>query len=60
MTALMTNIPLMVAFLALWIGIPTWLVLRHPDQKPEPAAAMPAVRTLPAYRHEDAPYRRVA
>ncbi len=60
MTALMMNIPLMVAFLALWVGIPAWLVLRHPDQKPETAVAMPAVRTLPVYRHEDAPYRRVA
>ncbi len=60
MTALMMNIPLMVAFLALWVGIPAWLVLKHPDQKPEPAVAMPAVRTLPTSRHEDAPYRRVA
>ncbi len=60
MTVLMMNIPLMVAFVALWVGIPTWLVLRHPDQKPQAAAAMPAVRTLPARREEDARYRRVA
>jgi hypothetical protein len=60
MTLLLMNIPLMVAFVALWVGIPAWLVLRHPDGKPQTAAAMPAVRTLPASRNEDARYRRVA
>jgi len=59
MTWLFLNIPLMVLFVALWAGIPTWLVLKHPDRRPELAAA-PAVRTLPAVRHEDAGYRRVA
>jgi hypothetical protein len=59
MTWLFLNIPLMVLFVALWVGIPTWLVLRRPDRKPALAAA-PAVRTLPAVRHDDAEYRRVA
>jgi hypothetical protein len=59
MTWLFLNIPLMVLFVAMWVGIPTWLVLKHPDRNPETAAA-PAVRTLPAVRHEDAGYRRVA
>ena len=59
MTWLFLNIPLMVLFVALWVGIPTWLVLRRPDRKPGLAAA-PAVRTLPAVRHDDAEYRRVA
>ena len=59
MTWLLWNIPLMVLFVALWVGIPSWLVLRHPDRKPEPAAA-PAVKTLPVVRYEDASYRRVA
>jgi hypothetical protein len=59
MTWLLMNIPLMVLFVALWVGIPTWLVLKRPDRKPELAVA-PAVRTLPAVRHEDAAYRRVA
>jgi hypothetical protein len=59
MTWLFLNIPLMVLFVALWVGIPTWLVLKRPDRKPELGAA-PAVRTLPAVRHEDAGYRRVA
>jgi hypothetical protein len=67
MTWLMINVPLMVVFVALWVGIPTWLVLKHPDRKPVLAAA-PVVRNLP-YRpelsrpelsREDAGYQRVA
>jgi len=62
MTWLLMNIPLMVLFVALWVGIPTWLVLRHPDAKPT-LAATPAVRALPprpARRDDGAGYRRVA
>lgn len=62
MTWLFVNIPLMVLFMALWVGIPTWLVLKRPDAEPALAAA-PAVRTLaqrPAARDEDAAHRRVA
>ena len=55
------NVPLMVMFFALWVGIPTWLVLRHPDRKPALASA-PAIRTLPRSQsgHEDSAHRRVA
>jgi len=68
MTWLWVNVPLMVLFVALWAGIPTWLVLKHPDKKPTLAkptlAAAPAVRNLTyrseARRGEDADYRRVA
>ena len=70
MTWLWVNVPLMVLFVVLWVGIPTWLVLKHPDKKPTLAAA-PALRNLPyrlearrsedaGYRSEDAGYRRVA
>jgi hypothetical protein len=59
MTWLMINIPLMVLFFALWVGIPTWLVLKRPDTNPE-AAATAAVSYLPAERHEDHAYRSVA
>jgi hypothetical protein len=62
MTWLLLNIPLTVLFAALWIGVPLWLVLRRPDREPALAAG-PAVRTLtprPAWRDEDADYRRVA
>ncbi len=63
MTWLWVNVPLMVLFVALWVGIPTWLVLKHPDNKPARAVA-PALRGLAyrpeARRSEDAGYRRVA
>jgi hypothetical protein len=62
MTMLWINVLLAVPFIALWAGIPMWLVLKRPDTRPKLAAA-PAVRMLtqgPAERHEDANYRRVA
>jgi predicted signal transduction protein with EAL and GGDEF domain len=61
MTWLWVNVPMMVLFVALWVGIPTWLVLKRPDKKPELASA--AVRNLPdrlEARREDAAYRRAA
>jgi hypothetical protein len=59
MTWLLLNVPLMVLFVALWAGVPMWLVLKHPDTKPD-LAAVPAVMRLPVQRHEDDDYRRVA
>jgi hypothetical protein len=59
MTLLLLNIPLMVLFMALWVGIPLWLVHKHPDTKPT-LAATPGVTRLPAREHQDADYRRVA
>jgi hypothetical protein len=62
MTLLWINIVLAVPFVALWVGIPMWLVLKHPDTGPT-VAAEPAVRTLtprPGWRDDDADYRRVA
>ena len=59
MTVLWINVLLAIPFIALWAGIPLWLVLRRPDAKPTLAAA-PAVRTLPAVRREEAGYRRAA
>jgi hypothetical protein len=59
MTMLWINVLLAIPFIALWAGIPLWLVLRRPDAKPTLAAA-PAVRTMPAVGREDADYRRVA
>ncbi len=64
MTWLLLNIPLMVLFFALWVGVPVWLVRKRPDRKPALAAA-PAVQTVPvntgpALRYqEDDGYRRV-
>jgi len=61
MTMLWINVLLAIPFIALWAGIPMWLVLRRPDTKPAISAA-PAVRTLPVVRYDDehAGYRRVA
>jgi hypothetical protein len=36
------NIPLMALAFALWVGIPLWLVLRHPDKDPRETRAVPA------------------
>jgi hypothetical protein len=43
------NIPLMVLFFGLWVGIPMWLVLKHPDRHPR------LTRTVPAYLRGRAP-----
>ena len=59
MTMLWINVLLAIPFIALWAGIPLWLVLKRPDAEPALAAA-PAVRTLPAARREDVGYQRVA
>ena len=33
------NIPLAVAFFAAWVGIPLWLVIKHPDTPPDHSEA---------------------
>jgi hypothetical protein len=58
-TMLWINVLLAIPFIALWAGIPMWLVLRRPDSKPR-LAAKPAVRMVSAARREDASYRRAA
>jgi hypothetical protein len=57
-TMVWINVLLAVPFLALWAGIPLWLVLRRPDRRPQPAE-VPAVREMPAARVHAA-YRRAA
>ena len=57
MTWLLYNIPLMVLFFALWVGIPLWLVNRHPDTGPQ--AQLPAIAYLPA-QQDDPGYQRAA
>ena len=58
-TMVWINVLLAIPFIALWAGIPLWLVLRRPDGQPQPAAVQPAVREIPA-THVHAAYRRVA
>ena len=57
-TLVWINVLLAVPFIALWAGIPLWLVLRRPDRQPQPAV-LPAVREMPATRVHAA-YRRAA
>jgi hypothetical protein len=58
-TMVWINVLLAIPFIALWAGIPLWLVLRRPDRQPQPAVATPAVRTMPEQRVYAA-YRRAA
>lgn len=56
---LLLNIPLAVLFFALWVGVPLWLVLKHPDTGPAPAQASAVTRLLVRW-HEDNDHRRAA
>jgi hypothetical protein len=38
MNWLLFNLLLTIPFVALWIGVPVWLVLKHTDTGPDPAA----------------------
>lgn len=46
---LLANIPLMVLFFALVVGIPMWMVLKRPDRNPR------HTRTVPAYMSDRIP-----
>jgi len=58
-TMVWINVLLAVPFVALWAGIPLWLVLKRRDGRPRPAVAQPAAREMPATRVYAA-YRRAA
>ena len=49
-TMVWINVLLAIPFIALWAGIPLWLVLRRPDTRPQSAAVAPAVQEMPATR----------
>jgi hypothetical protein len=49
--ALWMNIPLMVLAFGAWVGVPLWLVFRHPDRHPR------ETRTAPAYLRAARPKR---
>jgi hypothetical protein len=36
------NVPLMVLAFGAWVGVPLWLVLRHPDRHPSESSSLPA------------------
>ena len=54
-TMVWINVLLAVPFIALWAGIPLWLVLKRPDARPQPAAG----RCLPPGRCPRARARRL-
>jgi cytochrome c-type biogenesis protein CcmH/NrfF len=58
-TMVWINVLLAVPFIALWAGIPLWLVLKRRDTRPQPTAATPATQETPATRVHAA-YRRAA
>ena len=45
------NIPLAMLFFALWVGIPLWMIHRHPDRHPR------ETRTVSAYLRPRTPAR---
>ncbi len=55
-TMLAVNIPLMAAFLGLWVGIPMWMVLKRPDRAPVASRAVPQAQR--AYERAYAARRR--
>ena len=56
-TIVWINVLLAVPFIALWAGIPLWLVLKRSD--PMPPTAAPAIQAAPELRVHAA-YRRAA
>ena len=56
-TIVWINVLLAVPFIALWAGIPLWLVLKRSDPKPQTAA--PVIQAAPELRVHAA-YRRAA
>ena len=45
MTCLLFNLLLAALFFAIWVGVPLWLVLKHPDQDHQPRAASGPARS---------------
>ena len=48
------NIPLMVLFFGLWVGIPMWMIFKRPDRHPR------ETRTVPAYLQQQQPQQQPA
>ena len=59
-TIVWINVLLAVPFIALWAGIPLWLVLRHSDPEPQAATARAATPVSLPEPRVHAAYRRAA
>jgi hypothetical protein len=58
---LLVNLLLAAPFVAVWVGVPLWLVLKHPDQDARPQAAgvcQPHAVSGPARGHHAEPADR--
>ena len=53
MTWLLLNLLLAASFFAIWVGVPLWLVFKHPDRDHQPRAA-----SGPAHGHRIEPPSR--
>jgi len=53
MTWLLLNLLLAAPFFAIWVGVPLWLVFKHPDEDHQPQAA-----SGPAHSHRAEPLTR--
>jgi hypothetical protein len=49
------NIPLMIVAFGLWVGVPLWLVLRHPERNPKENRAVPAYMGAQRDAHKQRP-----
>ena len=48
MTWLLLYLPLAAPFFAIWVGVPLWLVFKHPDQEDHQPQAASGSSTRPA------------
>jgi hypothetical protein len=53
MTWLLLNLLAAAPFFAIWVGVPLWLVIKHPDQDHQPQAS-----SGPAHSHRVEPLNR--
>lgn len=54
------NIPFMVLFFGLWVGIPMWMIFKRPDRRPRETRTIPAYLRQPVSVPVPAPAQRWA
>ena len=56
----MLNMPLAAAFVGAWVGIPLWMIVKHPDTGPSFSAAEACLDGKPALAEEKQPESALA
>ena len=51
----MLNMPLAAAFVGAWVGIPFWMVIKHPDTGPSFSAADACLEVKPTLAEDQQP-----